>query len=139
MRVLWFTNTPSLSAGHLNNESIGGGWIGSLEAELSKIPSIHLGVSFNFDRDIKPFNLKDTEYYPVYIPSTKGKIRNLVTRWRTPIQNENDVQPYLDIIHQFNPDIINIFGTEGVFGLITSKTDIPCIIQLSPITNGIVA
>ncbi len=130
MRVLWFTNTPSLSAGYLINESIGGGWIGSLEAELSKIPSIHLGVSFNFDRDIKPFNLKGTEYYPVYIPPTKGKIKNLVTRWRTPIQNENDIQPYLDIIHQFKPDIINIFGTEGVFGLITSKTDIPCIIHL---------
>jgi len=130
LRVLWFTNTPSLSAGHLNNKSIGGGWIGSLEAELSKIPSIQLGVSFNFDGEIKPFNLRGTEYYPVYLPATKSKIRSLVTRWRTPIQNESDIQPYLDIIHQFKPDIINIFGTEGVFGLITSKTDIPCIIHL---------
>jgi len=65
MRVLWFTNTPSLSADHLNNKSVGGGWIASLEAELNKIPSIQLGISFNLsDRNIKPFIINKTKYYP---------------------------------------------------------------------------
>lgn len=127
---MWFTNTPSLSADYLNNKSIGGGWIGSLEAELSKIPSVQLGISFNIDRDIKPFTLNKTKYYPVHITSPKGKIKQLVSRWKKPILNENDIQPYLDIIHEFKPDVINIFGTEGVFGLIISKTHIPCLIHL---------
>ena len=130
MRVLWFTNTPSLSAGYLNNQSIWGGWIGSLESELSKISSIQLGISFNIDRDVKPFNLNGTDYYPVHVASLKGKIRNLVSRWEKPIQNESDIQPYLDIIQEFKPDIINIFGTEGIFGLIISKTTVPCVIHL---------
>lgn len=133
MRVLWFTNTPSLGANYLNIRSVGGGWIESLEAELSKMSSIQLGVSFNLDHDIKPFMVNKTRYFPVCIKSPKGKIKNLVSRWTKPIQNENNIQPYLDIIQEYKPDIIHIFGTEGVFGLIISKTNIPCVIHLQGI------
>lgn len=131
MRVLWFTNTPSLSAGYLNYKSIGGGWIDSLEAALADIDSIQLGISFNItDREIKPFTLNKTKYYPVVIKSHKGRLKNLACRWKKPIENENDIQPYLDVIEEFRPDVIHIFGTEGVFGLIASKTKVSCIIHL---------
>lgn len=130
LRVLWFTNTPSLSAAYLNDNSIGGGWITSLETELSKIPSIELGISFDLDRDIKPFTLKKTKYYPVHIKSPKGKIKQLISRWKKHIQDETNIQPYLDIIQEFKPDVIHIFGTEGVFGLIISKTNVPCVIHI---------
>lgn len=128
--MLWFTSTPSLSAGYLNNKSIGSGWIGSLEAELSNIPAIQLGISFNLDRDVKPFTINKTKYYPVYTESPKSKLKKLVSRWARPIQNETNIQPYLDIIQEFEPDVIHIFGTEEVFGLIISKTNTPCIIHL---------
>lgn len=130
MRVLWFTNTASLSADYLNDKSIGGGWIVSLEAKLSRIPSIELGISFNVDQKIKPFTLNKTQYYPVHIQSPKGKIKQVISRWTKRIQDENNIQPYLDIIHEFKPDVIQIFGTEGVFGLIISKINIPCIIHI---------
>ena len=130
MKVLWLTNKPSLSADYLSNESIGGGWIGSLEAALNQLSSIQLAISFSFHKEIKPFTLNKTKYYPVHTKTSKGKIRNLVARWRKPIQNENHIQCYLDIIHEFQPDIINIFGTEDVFGLIISKTNVPCVIHL---------
>lgn len=44
MRVLWFTNTPSryASFGGYN----GGGWIYSLEEEMSKREDIDLGIAF---------------------------------------------------------------------------------------------
>lgn len=129
MRVLWFTNAPSLSADHLNDKSIGCGWIGSLEAELSKISSVQLQISFNLDRDIKPFTLNKTRYYPVYIKSPKNKIKKLTSHWKKPIQDEAYIQPYLDIINEFNPDVIHIFGTESIFGLIISKTNVPCVIH----------
>ena len=133
MRVLWFTHTASLSADYLNNKSVGGGWIGSLETELSEIPSVQLGISFNLDRDIKPFTLNKTRYYPVYLRSPKGRIKKLISRWKKPIQDEAHIQPYLDIIREFNPDIIHIFGTEGIFGLIVSKVTVPCIIHIQGI------
>lgn len=130
MRILWFTNTASLSADYLNKKSIGGGWISSLETELCKISSIELAVCFNLDHDIKPFIVNKTTYYPVHTPSPNSKIKKLISRWAKPVQNENDIQPYLNIIEEFKPDVIHIFGTEGVFGLIISRTKVPCVIHL---------
>ncbi len=130
MRVLWFTNTPSLSADYLKNKSIGGGWIDSLESELSNVPSVQLGISFNLDRKLDPFTLNTTKYYPIHNTAPTGKIKKLVSRWKKPIQNETNIQPYLTVIEEFRPDIIHIFGTEGVFGLIISKTNVPSVIHI---------
>jgi glycosyltransferase involved in cell wall biosynthesis len=131
MRVLWFTNTPSLGAKYLNTKVIGGGWIESLEAELTKIPYIQLGISFNINSNVvKPFSGGNTIYYPVNINSPKSKFKEIILRWSHTIENDDNIQPYLDVIQQFKPDIIHIFGSEGVFGLVASKTSVPCIIYL---------
>ena len=131
MRVLWFTNTPSLSADYLNNRSIGGSWIESLEAELSNTSDIELGISFNLNNNnVKSFKINNTIYFPVNIRTPKGKFQKLVSYWTKSIKNENNIQPYLDVIQNFKPDIIHIFGTEGSFGLIIPKTNIPCVIHI---------
>ncbi len=131
MRVLWFTPTLSVGANYLNSKSIGGGWIESLEAELSKIPHIQLGISFNLNHaDVLPFSIGNTRYYPVNIKSAKNKFREKFSRWSHNVEDENNIQPYLDIIQQFKPDLIHIFGSESDFGLIVSKTTVPCIIYL---------
>ena len=131
MRVLWFTNTPSLGAKFLNSKEIGGGWIESLEAELANVPFIKLGISFKLNsKDIKQFSVGNTSYYPIYIKPRKNKFMEKVLRWSHNVENENNIQPYLDVIQQFKPDLIHIFGSESAFGLIVSKTTVPCIIYL---------
>lgn len=131
MRVLWFTNTPSLGANYLNSIIIGGGWIESLEVELTKVPFIQLGISFNLNNaDVKPFTISNTRYYPVSIKPAKNKFHKLFSRWAHKIENGDNIQPYLDIIQQFKPDLIHIFGTESAFGLVVSKTTVPCVIHI---------
>ena len=130
MRVLWFTNTPSLGSSYLEKKGVGGSWIESLESELTKVPSVHLGISFNLNNiDIKPFTINNTKYYPVNNKLPVSKFRKVVFRWTHRIKNEMDIQSYLDIIDEFKPDLINIFGTESDFGLIIPKISIPCIIH----------
>jgi glycosyltransferase involved in cell wall biosynthesis len=130
LKILWFTNSPSLSEDYLDNKSIGRGWIAALEAQITKIATIELGVCFILDRRVKPFRLGITKYYPIYVSSPKGKIKKVVSRWTKPILNESHVQPYLEVIQDFKPDVIHIFGTEDVFGLIISKTKVPCVIHI---------
>ena len=36
MKVVWFTNTPSLAESYINNKPAGGGWIKSLEKAIQK-------------------------------------------------------------------------------------------------------
>jgi glycosyltransferase involved in cell wall biosynthesis len=131
MRVLWITNTPSLGANYLNDKGIGGGWIESLEAELTKTSDIQLGITFYFDKiDVKLFSIGNTLYYPVNIIPVRNKLREKFSRWSHSVENENNVQPYLDVINDFKPDLIHIFGSESVFGLVISKTSVPCILYL---------
>lgn len=131
MRVLWFTNTPSLAANYLNSDIVGGGWIQSLEAELIKISSIELGIAFNIvNNNLKRFIKNQTVYYPVNRDTSKNRFQKIASNWNKSLEKENNIQPYLDIIEDFKPDIINIFGTEGPFGLIIKNTNIPCIIHI---------
>lgn len=131
MRVLWFTNTPSLGANYLNNKAVGGGWIESLEAALTKKPGIKQAISFNLENNnVEPFTVNNTEYYPINISTPKSKIRKLVSYWRKSIKNENDIRSYLDVIENFKPDIVHIFGTEAAYGLIISKIKVPCVIHI---------
>lgn len=138
MRILWFTNTPSLGANYLGSKGIGSGWIESLEAELTQKSSVQLGISFNlYNSDIKPFSVENTKYFPININSSKSKIKKVILRWSHSIENDADIQPYIDVIQQFKPDVIHIFGSESVFGLIASKTTVPCIIYLQGILTSI--
>lgn len=131
MRVLWFTNTPSLDAKYLNSKIIGGGWIGSLEAELSKIQSIELGISFKVsNEDAKPSTINNSTYLPINNKSTDNKFKKIFTRWQHKTEGEENIDRYLEIINQFKPEVIHIFGTESDFGLIIPRTKIPCIIHL---------
>jgi glycosyltransferase involved in cell wall biosynthesis len=130
MRVLWFTNTPSLGSSYLGSKRIGGTWIESLENELTSRPFIQLGITFKLtNSDVKPFTINSTRYYPVNIKLPVNKFRKTASRWTHKIDNEDNIQSYLDIIDDFKPDLINIFGTEGDFGLVIPKTSIPCIIH----------
>jgi hypothetical protein len=131
MRVLWFANTPSLGAAYLNSDNIGGGWIESLEAELTKTKNIQLGIAFNFNIIAHPpFSSGNTTYYPLPTDHIKNKVNKIYHRWKHTIEDTVRVQLYLDVIEKYKPDIIHIFGTESDFGLITAYTSIPCIIHL---------
>jgi hypothetical protein len=46
MRVLWFTNNSAVGANQLNTNVVGCTWIVSLEAELTKVPDLKLGIAF---------------------------------------------------------------------------------------------
>jgi glycosyltransferase involved in cell wall biosynthesis len=130
-KVLWFTNTPSLAANYTNEKVLIGGWIESLEAELSTITDLELGIAFKWSNTGgQQFKIGKTTYYPIKRNLSKNKIKNLINRWSPSINDAENIEQYLEIIKQFKPDIIHIFGTESNFGLIVSKTSIPCIIHI---------
>lgn len=130
MKVLWFTNTASLGADHLNIKEIGGGWIESLEAKLIENNSIELGISFHFSGFYSdPFVIKNTTYFPIF-QKPLGRLRKIFYNWQHTDEIEDRMVQYLKVIEDFKPDIIHIFGTESDFGLIIPKTSIPCVIHL---------
>lgn len=131
MRILWFTNTPSLASIKMNESTSLGGWIASLEKQVSKVKEIELGVAFPYGYgNPQTFSLNNTSYYTFPFLRDKGKIMGFLSRWDHRIEPKSEVNHYLYIIEQFKPDIIHIFGSERSFGLINNRIKIPIVLQI---------
>lgn len=132
MRVLWFTNTPSLAAEALNDKGNIGGWIAALEEEVAKVDEIELGVAFHHGvSDKKQFSIGKTKYFSFPYPVlSKGNKRGIISRWKHKIEPISIVNYYLEVVDQFKPDIIHIYGTELAYGLIIEKVKVPVIIWI---------
>jgi len=127
MKVLWFTPTPSLAEGHLNNAPAGGGWIKSLEKELQG--KVKLSVAFYYKRKMEPFSLGDTTYFPIY-KYAKGVTARLVKKYLGLLEAREDLEAFLSIIERVKPDVIHVHGTEFPFGMVQSHCAVPVVISI---------
>lgn len=133
MRVLWFTNTPSnykVQEGGYN----GGGWISSLENELKRQKGIELAISFILPNE--PFKTAKDEvtYYPIPLPwrNKISKLKNIISETET---DKNVIERYVQVINDYKPDIIEVFGSEQSFGLISKYINIPVVLHIQGIIN----
>lgn len=142
MRVLWFTNTSSCYKHGSANCYNGGGWISSLEMELKKRADVELGVCFyaNFVSDLKKEKQDGTVYYILPRPkkSVKYIIETIVSRPEiTTYKHEKLAIPALvDIVNDFRPDIIQVFGSENIYGLIANHVSVPVVLHIQGILTS---
>lgn len=116
MRVLWFTNSPSNYVGNKNPYN-GGGWISSLENELKKHGDIDLAISFLMVNQPQKKVEDRVTYYPIQFEqyswkskfSSKFHINDFSYEKR---EWSKFFKPMQDVISDFKPDIIEIFGSE---------------------------
>lgn len=135
MKVLWFANTSSgYNQERLSHHYYGGGWISSLEYLMADVKEIDLAVSFFHPEDDQKCKQGNTTYYPIL--RKKGSYaRRFYNNWMNKLESEADTKRFLDIVEDFQPDIIQIFGTEGPFASIQSRTKIPIVIHIQGIIN----
>lgn len=141
MKILWFCNTPSLYK-NIKHGYNGGGWMSSLESAMAGLPGIELGICFLLARNDE-FKVKEgnTTYYPVSLYNSK--LRRIKRALYPSSFDELEVERYLEVIDDFKPDLIHIFGSEQAFGLVQGRTSVPCVIHiqgiLSPYLNAMFA
>lgn len=128
MKILWFSNTSSNYG--VDNIYNGGGWISSLETELTNKDGISLGICFWHNSPQPKLTKNNVCYYPLYnrYASFGGKIRKLFMP-SNKIAEQNIAQ-YLQVIEDFQPDVITVFGTEQDFGLVTPYIKIPVVVYI---------
>lgn len=119
MRVLWIA-TPAcnyIPKGYSDKGYNGGGWISSLQSEVAKDGDIQLGIAFCKDGEPWKVEQKGVTYYivPNHRKPFKDKILDL---WHSQDPRRDEVLwPYYEsqfqkIIEDFQPDVIEIFGSE---------------------------
>lgn len=112
MRILWITNIPFPNVCDMLGipKHVGGGWMTSLAAVLQRTENLQLGIaSIYLGSGLQSFSIENVNYY--LLP--KGNTRQLYDAGLERL--------WLQIIHQFNPDLIHIHGTEYAHGLACMK------------------
>ncbi|WP_299498312.1 glycosyltransferase [Mucilaginibacter sp.] len=127
MKVLWFSLSPGLSDGYLNNNYEGIGWIKSLEKNIQN--KVDLSIAFYHHKKVAPFKLGATTYYPIEM-YRNGNLTKIQRRLLNAIETEHDIQLLLEVIKEVKPDLIHIHGTEGAFGLVQKYNDIPTVVSI---------
>jgi glycosyltransferase involved in cell wall biosynthesis len=130
IRVLWFANTPGLSAGYLKISLAAGGWISALQQAVEAVPECQLGFVFYTGQTMEPFEYGKTWYYPVR-PLGKSKRTRLLNRIKGRAETDENLPVFLKAIEQFKPDLIHVHGTEFPFGLILREVrEIPVVVSI---------
>jgi len=133
MKVLWLSPTPGL---YKKNKGTGGyygsGWIASLQKILKENSAdIELGVAY--PSSCKEDVIRDgrTIYYPIYKHSKSffDKLLYYYGGYKKFDQN-CFVAELRNVIKDFQPDVIHLFGMENDFAPILGKTDVPVIVHL---------
>lgn len=125
MRVLWFTNTASQKGYN------GGGWVSSLEACIG--PEVTLATAFLSKEKLPPAQKDGVMYYPVYNPSDNQRSRLKKLLFGFGSEDRFLTGRYLDVVNDFKPDVIQIFGSEHSFALIAGKVSCPVVLHVQGI------
>lgn len=117
MRILWFTNTPSNASEEFNYSRPGGGWITSLETLIVGSKKITLAICFFYEGDeFKVIKKESVTYYGVPL-KVGNALKRIIVRQFSLFNDENS-NYFKQVIDDFKPDIIHIFGTESGYGKI---------------------
>lgn len=134
MRVLWFTNTPANAAGFFKGQTIGGGWMQSLNVLLEDKVELH--VAFLNPSGPPTFKYGNTTYHSIMPSYWKRRLLIKSLSGRMPKWNE-ETNCYFKIINAVNPDLIHIHGTESGFIKILPEVNIPVLVSLQGILSAI--
>ncbi len=151
MRVLWLANTPSNYSGR-GSVYNGTGWVSALESEISG--SVELAVAFverlsakafRKSGEYSPFRRTVTwrradqhgvAYYPIHDGFNRTKSDRLAAMLRGDAAQEQAlVKAYAEIVEDWHPDVIQVFGSEHSYGLVAEHTDIPVVLHIQGIMN----
>lgn len=125
MKLLWFEFTEP--AAYVSEKLPIGGWQDSLERIVRTIPEVELTIVFVSKRDTKVKTIEGVTYIPIF---AKWSFRERVFRKYWDLYVEKVIPKAREIIHDYRPDIIQVFGTEWPLGQIAAYTDIPVVIHI---------
>jgi glycosyltransferase involved in cell wall biosynthesis len=135
MKVLWFSHIPVFPKEIGTIDYKGGTWITTLLKALSENASIELAVCFHSTiRTEEKINIKGVTYYNI---QDGNLVFKMAYRKIFHILTHQDHNAYLEIIDDFKPDVIQVFGTESGFGNIIRQTEVPVIIHMQGLINPI--
>ncbi len=133
MRVLYLSfSRQSSFHGFTAKEISGCPWVDAQIAEMAKLPdfSVGLGIPVSTGGFNKIHDKNVTVYLLPNPEEKKYSFRKVYNRLAHKPENININHYALQTVDDFEPDLIQVFGSENPFGLIASETVYPVIIHI---------
>jgi len=123
----------------LDPQNTRGGWLVSLEKELTQLDEVELHIGFYHKKSLTPFQHGQTTFHPLGPKRAKKRIlRYLDKLFNNSINDQQEIEKILNLVKEVNPQLIHIHGTEGNFGLIQGQTSIPIVISIQGLLNPLI-
>jgi glycosyltransferase involved in cell wall biosynthesis len=135
IRILWFVNSvfPEV-ARTLNLPPSGGGWwLVALADGLRKRGDVELAiVTVSVASKVDHyFRENGIDFFVV----AQSPFRKMLNRLGL-VSPSSVVQPAIQIVKKWKPDVVVVHGTENGYGLISSEVSVPVLVELQGILNG---
>ena len=132
MRVLWFAPVDYFGSCGYH----GGGWVSGLQSAISEHAQVELGIAFPHTGQAMKKVTDNVTFYSL-AKKEKSNLQKMFYYWYGYKNEPNDrcLPACLDIIRDFKPDVIQIFGIETEYSCLTGRTDVPHIVHLQGILN----
>ncbi len=125
LKVLWFSPLPA----NAGNAYGGGGWISSLASEIRSRSDVELGVSYPIRSDAASQG-DDSGIREFPLPKPNVGLGRIGRFFAVKRQDGILLESARRVLREFRPDIVQVFGLERVFGLLSADSGIPVIIHL---------
>lgn len=138
LRVLWFANNPGTAKETMGQaDASSGSWIEATEKQIKKTGNVSLALAFlTHGKKTRKIHYEGGQYYAI---AQKSKIRvltDLLLLKKTAF-DACEIADLQEVINEFKPDIIHIYGTENVYGLVAQATNIPIVVRIQGILQEI--
>jgi len=132
LRILFLVYSPqNLLAADSNSGITKCPWIDSLLEGLRNYQSISIGVALPINSNYLQRDQKDNiKLYGLPNPKERNIFKKAYKRLTRANENSNVNYYITQAIDDFKPDIIQIFGSENIFGLIAKEQSTPVIIHI---------
>ena len=138
MRVLWFTSVtpPAVSRRCGTDEEVGpASWVESLRSAVKAHTDLQLAIASPWRSAIAPFEDDAVTYYTVAAPPAASRLGRAAAGWRESLSAGVRTDGWLDVVRDFDPDVIHVHGTENPFGLVRQLTKVPVVVSLQGIVT----
>ena len=105
-----------------------GGWQDSLQNCVEGLPGLELGIAFEYEGRGEVRKDGAVTYFPINTHYNIWERQKRGLGWETVMEKVNPRA--IEIVSEFNPNIIHVFGSEWSFGMIAEQTDIPVVIHM---------
>ena len=137
MKVLWLSAAKGLFQSPDSHFYNGCGWVSSLQKLVEDNEEIELGMAFITSEKYENQIQGRTNYYPIKKQDLSA-LKKILYYYHG--YKEYTLSNYLVQIHQviadFNPDVIHVFGIENPLAVILGETDVPLIVHIQGILSS---